>query len=272
MNIWQVARQLQFRIRQQVWPGVGGEVVFAEGSVRVTVAVTERGLEEFRLPVCMIRPQSSASDEEHPDLINQDYDIVVMQAVEGDEIGERSLIGGPRNKGQLSSDGRGLLELDELTMAAVKKAGGEVGIKIIEQARSSVDAVETDKGYITYRATHVTAWLTADRFYHPPTRLTAVDGGGQVPGTARLAWTLSPDRYDRREVVLRRAAGATPPSGPTDGTGVALGTPLETSVTDTPGAGQFSYAVFMGYDETGSLTNERFSEQANGTTAAVVVT
>ena len=269
MNIWQVAKQLQFRIRAQVWPGVGGEVVFAEGSVRVTVAVTERGLEEFRLPICLIRPGPSDSDDEHPDLMSQEYNILVMQAVEGDEIGERSLIGGPRAKGQLSSDGRGLLELDELTMAAVKKAGGELGIKIIEQARSSPDAEETDKGYVTFRTSRVMAWLTADRFYHPPTRLKAVDDTG---GATTITWGLPPDRYDRREVVLRRAVGATPPSGPTDGTGITLSGPLAVTVTDTPGAGQFSYAVFMGYDETGSLTNERFSEQANGTTSTITVT
>lgn len=68
-------------------------------------------------------------------------------------------------------------------------------------------------------------------------------------GDATLAWRVPPDRFDRFRVRLRRAAGATAPATSTDGTNVAIAD-LATGVTDSPGAGEFSYALFGQYDET----------------------
>jgi hypothetical protein len=88
-------------------------------------------------------------------------------------------------------------------------------------------------------------------------------GGGQV----RLTWALPPNRYDLRQVVLRRKAGATAPVDQNDGTGIALPSLLPTTFTDTPGAGTWTYALFAGYNETAgydgtmgaATSNERYS-------------
>ena len=115
--------------------------------------------------------------------------------------------------------------------------------------------------------------VTDERFYPPPIRFTAVDA---TAGNATLAWVNPPDRYDfhssataRGGMILRRAAGSTPPTGPTDGTGITLSGDFAESKTDDPGAGEFSYALFAGYDETLDASNDRFSAAA---TATVTVT
>jgi hypothetical protein len=49
-------------------------------------------------------------------------------------------------------------------------------------------------------------------------------------------------------VEIVRKAGATAPTTPTDGTSVNKSA-TDTSHTDSPGAGQFSYSAFVWYDE-----------------------
>jgi len=110
------------------------------------------------------------------------------------------------------------------------------------------------------------AWTTSIRSYPAPTRLTgAVPGGGVV----NLTWSLPATRYDTYALVLRRAAGSTAPTSATSGTGVTVGA-LVTSVSDSPGAGTFSYALFMGYDEINSPTSsaDRYSTGNNVTVVA----
>ena len=83
-----------------------------------------------------------------------------------------------------------------------------------------------------------------------------------------LSWTLPLPRYDTYKVIVRKAAGTTPPAGPTDGTDVPLGSLLATSVVDPIIFGSTtSYSVFMAYDETHSPTStaERYSDAVSGT-------
>jgi hypothetical protein len=88
---------------------------------------------------------------------------------------------------------------------------------------------------------------------------------GTIPGggSTVLTWNLPPARYDRNALILRRAAGTTPPASTTAGTGIAVGA-LVTTLLNTPGVGTFSYSLFMGYDELNSTptTSDRFSAAA----------
>lgn len=259
-------RQIKSLLSEATWPDAPNEVVF--GQVLVSAGPSPAGLGQLRFPFALILPLDATTDDEEELLEVQRFEVRVVARVANDPWGETVLLGGARTAGQGSSGGRGLLELEEVindTVAAVNEAGG---IRLRLDGRSAVEAnIDEELGYVGTRAFRIEAWTTADRSYAAPTRLTATDQGG---GSVLLAWSLPPDRYDRFALILRRDAGATPPASPAAGTGVAVGA-LVTSVTDSPGAGTFSYALFMGYDELTDppATADRFSA---GATVTVVVT
>lgn len=88
----------------------------------------------------------------------------------------------------------------------------------------------------------------------------------------KLTWTPAPDRYDFRRYVCRRASGSTAPTSATGGTGVTITneTVRTTSyLTDNPGNGTWSYSLFVAYDETGSGSDERYSELGSITVTIV---
>jgi len=252
LNPWQVARQLKSLLEAAVWPDTPSERVFAR--VLVTANVTKAAAGELRWPFCTIRPLDAQADEEEPDLLLQNYEVLFGAQVAGDTFGERSILGGPRSAGQGSSRGRGVLELEEEVLEAVADLNETNGIRIRSRLRSAVEAVEDeDLGYVAFRTHRLEAWTSSRRSYRAPTRLVGVLGVGSVT----LAWVLPPARYDRSAMVVRRAAGGTPPADPTSGTGVTVGA-LDTGVVDAAGSGTFSYAIFMGYDELGAGA-DRFS-------------
>lgn len=268
MSPWQAARQLKHLLLAAAWPGGATERVF--GAVVVSQATSDRVLGSARLPLALIRVGGGTADDQEPRLIRESLEVVLMAQVPGDALGEAALIGGPRAGGVGSSGGRGLLELEEVLLGAAAKLGGSSGIRLRLSGKSRGEAqLDEVHGGIVARGYVFEAWLGSARSYPPPVNLVATDQGG---GDVELTWDLPPDRFDRLEVVLRRAAGATPPSSPTDGTGVTLGSALATSVTDSPGAGTFSYALFAGYDETSEspTTTDRWSSAVSR--AGVVVT
>lgn len=247
MNTWQVCRQLKYLLRSRTWDGTTN----AFGSVHVTAAPKEAAYGVFRFPLALIRPLSARFDPdfgEEPELVMQDVEVQLVVANAADVVGEASLIGANRAAVPTTSAGRGLLEVEEALMDAAARLSAIDGVEMLCRARSAVGAVHDDAiGYAAFRTYTFEVMTTADRFYHPATRLSATAAGG---GSVSLTWRLPPDRYDRRRVVLRRASGSTAPASITAGTGVTLSGDLATSVTDAPGAGTFSYSVFATYDET----------------------
>lgn len=268
MNGWQVARQIKERLRAQTWPDAPGEVAFARGSVLVTAGPTQQALASLIFPFAMVLPLDATADEEERRLLLARFEVRLVTRGAADAFGETVLVGGPRSGGQGTSGGRGLLELEEVLLDAVAELNESDGIRLRLQWQGAVEVIHDESvGYVASRAYQLEAWTTADRSYPPASRLTAVQG---APGEADLAWQLPPSRYDRNALVLRRDAGAVPPASPTAGTNVPVAA-LATGVTDTPGAGEFSWALFMGYDElrdppTGAVVNnDRFSAAATVT-------
>lgn len=271
INTWQVLRQIKFLLQQRAWTGSAVRV-FGQQSVIVTVAPDEQAVARLVPPIVMLRPLDASVDPQHgeePDLIHQTVGVRLVVVVPGDALGENALIGANR-VGQTDSRGRGLLEVEEELFAAIELLNGIDGVKIQNRATGAALAtIEEGTGnYICYRDYQFLAVVTADRFYHPASRLAASTPGG---GAVSLTWLLPPARYDRFRVILRRAAGSTPPSSPTGGTGVVLSGDLAISVVDTPGAGTFSYALFGSYDETNSPASveQRYSAAVTKTVTAV---
>ena len=273
MNLLQVLKQVRYLLRSRQWEGTG-EIVFAEDSVHVTTAPEDHALASMISPIALIRPLEETSDPKHdeePDYLVGTFALKLITVTPGDAaIGENALIGANRTAGASSSKGRGLLEIEEEVFAAIESLNGVDGVEIQCRAKGAAGAtIDAEMRYMAFRDYTFEAIVTADRFYHPPRNLAAVaPGGGQVS----LTWTLPPDRFDRRQMVLRRASGSTAPATPTAGTGVTLGSDLATSVTDTPGVGTWSYALFCGYTDTGAATNERYSDQVTGTTVTKTAT
>lgn len=268
MNSWQQLKEMRYLLAADVWPDGAGEKVW--GGVLATAGVAESYAFTSRLPLVALNLGASVNDDQDPDYIRQQYAARIVVAVAGDMTGEAALIGGSRTGGQGSSRGRGLAELEERFTAKVGQIVGNNGIRIAVVESSAAQAAQLeDLGYVVYRDYVLEGLASRARYYAPPCRLAATAAGG---GNVSLSWTLPATRYDTLSVILRRAAGATAPASATAGTSVSLSSALATSKTDNPGAGQFSYALFLAYDETGAGSAERYSDQVTGTTKTVTAT
>lgn len=267
MNSLQISRQLKFLLDARNWEGSsasGAEVVFATGSVLIAEGLqTEAGAWQ-RFPAAIIEPAETVSDPEEPTLIVGTFDVTLLVVVPGDAQVENAMIGANRSAttsfGQLSSRGRGLLEVETELKAVLAQVNEIFGIQVIAFSTGETGSEEiTDLGFVTFRTYSFSAQFHDELFYHPTLDFAAVDA--VAAGDADLTWTLAPTRFDTRRVRIRRAAGAVPPATIADGVEIVLPTDLPTSFTDSPGAGAFSYSSFMAYDETNSPASEdqRFS-------------
>lgn len=266
MDPWQAARQIRWILANATWPDAGGTTVF--GSVVVVTSAFAGMFANFRSPSLAVRPGSCSEDPEDPGLLTQQIELLLCVAVHGDPVGQNAVIGGNRTAGQVRSEGRGLLEVEEEVRRQAKKLGDNDGLRIVAGETSDGPGLVTEEKmpFAVTRSYTIDVHCTSARYYHAPKNLVATGGAGIVT----LSWTLPPTRFDTRRVVVRRATGATPPASATAGTDVPVAT-LATGVVDSVAAGTYSYAVFMAYDESGSSTDERFSEQETGTTRSSVV-
>lgn len=265
MNRWQIAQQARYQLREAVWEGSVTKV-FAPGSVLVTAKPQAKAAAGLIMPAAFVRPMNATADpegNEEPGLWRGNFNIALFVAVPGDMFGEAQMIGAHR-QGQTDSDGRGILELEEELLRAVELLNRIDGVSIQFKAAAAPEPQIVDGlGYALWVDYGFEADFTRARQYHTAENFIGADAGS---GNASLTWDVPPDRFDRYEVVLRRAAGSTAPASATAGTGVTLASVLATSVTDDPGAGTFSYALFGGYDEfkpdkaVGDLASDRFSD------------
>ena len=266
-----MALQLKFILGNRIWPG-GTEPVFP--AVVISAGVDQEVLQQFRIPLAIIRPMGAAADpseNEEPKLIRQTYNVRTYVGVHNDGIGEGAIIGVQRTGGVITSLGRGLLEIEEQLIETMSSLTGIDGTKIINRLRSMVDVtLFSERRHVAIREYQFEAMVGNARFYHPGTRLAATDLTG---GSASLTWRLPPSRFDFVRMRLRRAAGGTPPATPTSGTDVVLADPVnDTSVTDSPGAGTFSYSLFATYDDLNEPATDETVANSIADTVTVVVT
>lgn len=271
MNRWQICEQLKYLLRKRKWEDdSGNEKVF---NAFTTGGVPRSAWADIPTPFCIIQPKTGKADPEDPNLWDYRFKFVIIAEVEGDSLGEFAMMGGARTGGQGSSDGRGLLELEEELFKALNLLSTDLGIEYQAKNADIEDSInDAELGYMALGTYNYDIRGASFRYYHPVTRLLGVDATG---GNCTLTWQLPPDRYDRRSIIVRRAAGSTAPATPSAGTGISLSSDLATSKTDNPGAGVFSYAVFAAYLENSdekpptSGTPDRYSLAA---TVTVTVT
>ncbi len=257
MNRWQVPQQVQYLLRQLVWADAA--IVFPENCVLVTLGVWQTISEMNRLPMALVRPGAISVDPklaaERPDLVSIEFSVSLIVATAGDAYGETTLLGANRRGGSM---GRGLLEVEEKVLAAISTLGPAAGLPIVFRGASHAQPVydEANGRYIAFGDYRFEAGGTLVRTYEKPAGLARTG-----TTTAILTWNQR-TRWDFRRFILRRASGSTPPATIVAGTGITLGgspdgggTTPPITVTDTPGAGTFSYSLFQVFDDTDSGTD-----------------
>jgi hypothetical protein len=217
---------------------------------------------QIALPLALIRVQEASADpefDEEPDVLQQAFDVTIGCSVPADKFGEAAIMGA--NRGQLASQGMGLLQIEEKLISTLGGLTELDGLKFLLRGKGGAQVShEAQLGYVAWRSYRFEAMVTGTRFYHPASRFVATGGVGQTV----MTWRLPPSRYDYRRMILRRASGSTAPASATAGTGVTLtGTPDGVSATSkTDGslsAGTYSYSLFAAYDEYGTSSDERYS-------------
>lgn len=264
MTDYQLARQIRYLLGKRTWEANAAyDPIFGAEAVCISVADIEAFLAYARTPCAMIRIGDAIFDPDHGEedgCMRFGFVVRIVQSIFGDAVGEAALIGGYRagatTTGQASSQGRGLAEIEEEVRAAIRHLQPQNGIRVQFSGKSGIGyAVSGDGNHKVFRDLAFEAQATSDRDYETATNFRATGGAGSIA----LAWTNPPDRYDLYKIVIRRAAGSTPPATITDGTGVTIAVntitasvdrdDLTASLTDTVAAGTYSYSFFAQYDE-----------------------
>lgn len=269
MNTFQLVKQLQHLIRSFTW-GDGANKLFAEESVIISSGqIDERAIMSLQAPYCILAVGGGQADPAHseePDLIRTDILLRLASTHAGDPMGQSVMIGSNVEDIEAGA-GQGILALEAQILNGLARLTREDGVRIQITNSSAVQGSQAGQDQqAATRDYRLQAWHVINASYPPGRAFAVADGGG---GTADLTWTLPPSRFDYRRMVVRRAAGATAPTSITDGTGVALGGSPDgvaaTSVSDSPGVGEFSWALFVTYDDYGNSADTSTAASGSGT-------
>lgn len=233
MNDEQLLRQVAYKLTSAQWPDA--TALFDAVTFAPPGAIQESHMES-QGRVALVTLGDQETDANEPKALRQTVHVLLHHATEDvDDEGDDARLGA-----------KGLLRLVEQVRGVLRYLGEESGVRMefVSQGASSASDLAWASG--ASRELIFEAHIADERDYPGPTRLKATAlGGGQVS----LTWTRAPDRFDRHSQVLRRASGSTAPTSISGGTGVTISA-AATSVTDSPGAGTWSYAIFAGYDDT----------------------
>lgn len=255
-------RQLLLRIKSiliaRKWLD-SGDRVFAPGSVLTTQWPQNEAWARLIPPIAIIKVGGGTRDPEHgeaSDLLSQQVSIVVITAERGDRFGEAALVGAHRSS-KTTGRGRGILEVQEEVLTALDYLSAKDGVyvRLVGVGPAAPEIVDA-LGYVVSRELRFEARVTTMATYHRPLSVATSVAGSNVT----LSWTAPDDTTDLISYTVRRVSGAQPVAFRSDGTDVALGSPLDVSVVDTPGSGTWTYSVFAGYADPGGSVANNFSD------------
>ncbi len=254
MDVWQQARQIQFRLRGRKWlDAPANDPIF--GTVLVSPGQQEELTDRVGFPFLWINDAGAEfdpQDREQLRLFDQSWELMIFHSNMGDGgSGQGLLLGANRTGGKTSSKGRGLMEVNRELLDTLASLGPADGMSLRMMAKSKVRPLRIKKhGYLIQQAFAFNTRASNQLTYPAPTRFTAVGGVGSIA----LTWIEAPDRYDlvpAAAYIVRVDSGGTPPTTPTGGTG---GTTFAKGVS----AGAFATApatygvsIFAAYDDFG---------------------
>lgn len=243
MNPWQMAQQIRYLLRQHRWQEGAGDPVFGD-SVFVYAGQTPDG-EAIPpgFPFALVGLDSKTHDEDTPELLSQDFSIIVAVEVAGDPLGEYALIGGARPDAA-SSSGAGVAEVVEEVHRAVASLTGADGARILCSATGSSAASAMLPGrHCAFEQLRLSAWCTAESHYPTPEALNVT--------ADEWTWTGGhcSSRFDFVRYQLGYVTGSTPAATFADVEGVVY-QGAGTFTTHTPVSGR-TYSVFAEYSPRG---------------------
>lgn len=159
MNVHELLSSLQTKIRAAEW--AAGVPVFAPDSVVISAYVALESLAGGRDPWCFLTPAAARSDQEQPDLIEQDIQIQIVATNSYDGRGEAALMGA-NQESATKSHGKGLLELEEKVHDAIKLLTAADGVTVVFIAAGAAQAKMVPDGgaYFVSRAYQFRAFIS----------------------------------------------------------------------------------------------------------------
>jgi hypothetical protein len=241
MNPWQMAQQIRHRLATVTWPG-GGDPVFGPRGVAVFAGTPTEEQIPAGWPWCLVGVSAGTPDADHPELIEQGYDLVAGVDVAGDPLGEFALIGGAAPSAQRSS-GRGVLEVAERVRAAVGNLTGADGAKVLLSSTTTGALTALGRGrHMALDELSLTAICTSALHYVAP-QMISHDGT-----VWRWAGAHCSARFDFVHFRLVRKTGPLPSADPADGTVIYTGDAAQFA---GPVAAGYTYTAFADYGARG---------------------
>jgi len=251
MNPWQMAQQLKHELQTVTWDG-SSNPVFGTRSVFVYAGAPPSESEHPpAFPFCLVTIGTGTPDEDHPELIQQTFTVVVAVEVAGDPLGEQAVIGGARSSISQSS-GAGIAQVAERVRYAIQNLTTYDGASIIVTGSGVGSPSTLGRGrQVVFDEYTVDALCTSQPLYSAPQQLT-VSGS-----TWRWAAADSADRYDLSQYHLAYKSGDTPGTSFSDMEAVVYsGSALE--AVHAAAAGRV-YHVFAEYTPTGDADATAYS-------------
>lgn len=264
-NRWQYAKQIEYQLRTVRWPDAPAGLVL--GWAATSDLPVEAVYAVETVPFALVRTGGAEPGPEVAGFATSaQFEIELVTEGRVDMEGSSSIVGGGRNNAsgglthQGSSEGRGLLEIEEMCRRALTSYDLSAGmLSSCEITAAGVTTIMPDGFVASVTKLSVTVFgVTRDRYYPSPVVKTATGGVGGVT----LGWALPTRRWDALggaspKLRIYYQTGAVAPAY---GSGT-LYTPADGSVAATvpTGAGTWSFTIFSLYDETGNGVNERQS-------------
>jgi hypothetical protein len=227
------------------WPDAPNEPLLS----RIVAAPPPAGYFRHDLvaPFGLLAVEAFRAHDEHPaDLIEEArWTLYLCAGNATQQAGSGAVVGG--NRSSLgSSKGRGLLEVEPLVSQAIFDAVGLTARPRADGMRILSIPDELGGVVVMRPLSLVATRVPALSDYAPVRRL-------KSPTSTTLTWAAPPLRYDLVGYTWARASGGTAPATPAGGTfvpGTAASFAGGVTLTDSPGAGTFSYSIFWSYDAT----------------------
>lgn len=255
MNPWQMSQQLKHELQTVTWEG-STNPVFGTRSVYVYAGAPPSDEEHPpQFPFCLVTIGTGTPDEDHPELIQQTFTVVVAVEVAGDPLGEQAVIGGSRSSATRSS-GAGIAQVAERVRYAIQNLTTYDGASIIVSGSGVGSPGTLGRGrQVVFDEYTVEALCTSQPHFPAPQQLTAV-------GTT-FSWEAGPvaNRYDFVRYVLGYRTGDEPATSFSGVTPVYQDTDLE--ISHAAAAGRV-YHVFAEYNSTGLTGVREYSEPELG--------
>lgn len=240
MNPWQMAQQIKHKLATVTWAAGSQEVVFGSRSVFVYAGAPPND-EELSpgFPFALVTIDSGTPDDEHPDLIQQQFSIITAVEVAGDALGEHAVIGSSRaNLGK--SAGAGVAEVAERVRFALQQMTSYDGSHMLVNGTGTGAPSPLGRGkHLAFDQFTVTGWCTSQPYYAAPERFTIAGSTGTWTGLQCSS------RFDFLRYRVGYVAGAVPAEQPSDATIVYTGTATTANLGSIVGGA--TYSVWADY-------------------------